>query len=383
MWVLAGGLMGAVAGSLLAIEGEPSPTIPSTPSWVAWFWRGQTLATSPTYAALRSLALSLTGGMVGLMAGTLVSGRAKPENALIGALLGLLMGSESHRRLCARLRWLLAHARLGGWMILGAYLAVTAVTLLQWRQTWTLVAGYGYLRFGFPSQQGLIWLVLLAVAALLGAIGGLWAADGAGLPWPTARRTFLGLAGALTIAAFPAYLAAAILVRTVKAGAAGDWIAVLAVLGASTWATWAVRARRARIEAILTQARRTVTQVWDWLKAMLPAAGQRAWKALGVPINWGRVGKRLRLAALGGRLSMLPVVSRLRGWSRPTLADLSAEMTIPLAVGAVGTAVIIQEMLAKTVVGLALLLARIVLYILVLFVVVVFIVLGVRYMRSR
>ncbi len=383
VWLLAGGLMGAIAGSLLAAEGEPSPAIPSTPPWLARIWRGPTLVTSPTYAVLRSLAVLLTGGMLGLMAGILVSGRAQPENALVGALLGLLMGSESHRRLCARLRWLLAHARLGAWMILGAYLAVTALTLLQWQQPWTVVAGYGYLLFYLPSSQGLIQLVLLIVAAALGATGGLWTADGAGQPWARARRTFLGLVGVLVIAAFPVYLAAAILVRTVRAGPAGDWIAILAVLGASAGAAWGVRARRAWIEATLTQARGIVSQVGDWLKAMLPAAGQRAWRVLGVTVDWGRVGKRLRLSAFGRRLSALPVVSRLRGWSRPTLAELSVEMTIPLAVGAVGTAVIVQELLAKIVVGLALVLAKVALYILILFVVVVVIVLGVRYMRSR
>ena len=383
IWLLAGGLMGAIAGSLLAAEGEPSPAIPSAPRWLSRVWRGPTLATSPTYAVLRSLMLLLTGGMLGLMAGTLVSGRAQPENALIGALLGLLMSSESHRRLCARLRWLLGHARLGAWMILGAYLAVTVLTLLQWRQPWTVVAGYGYLGVGFLSLQGLIRLVLLAVAALLGAIGGLWAADGAGRSWPQARRTLLGLLGVLAIAAFPAYLAAAILARAVGAGPAGDWIAILAVLGASAGAAWGVRARRARIEATLTQVRGMVSQVGDWLKAMLPSAGQRAWKALGVTIDWNRLGRRLRLPAIGGRVSTLPMLSRLRGWSRPSLADLSAEMTIPLAVGAIGTAVIVQELLAKIVVGLALVLARVALYILILFVVVVVIILGVRYMRNR
>jgi len=382
VWLLAGGLMGAIAGSLLAAEGDPSPALPTAPPWLARMWRGPTLATSPTCAALRSLVLLMTGGMLGLMAGTLVSGRAKPENALIGALLGLLMSSESHRRLSARLRWLLAHARLGGWMILGAYLAVTALTLLQWRQPWT-VAGYGYLLFYLPSLQGLIQLVLLIVAAVFGAIGGLWAADGAGQPWPQARRTFLGLVGVLAIAAFPVYLVATILVRTVKAGAASDWITVLAVLGVSTWATWAVRARRAKIETTLAQVRGAVSRVGDWLKAMLPAAGQRAWKSLGVTVDWGRVGKRLRLSALGGRLSTLPAVSRVRGWSRPTLAELSAEMTIPLAIGAVGTAVIVQELLARIVVGLALVLARVALYIFILLVVMVAIVLGVRYLRSR
>jgi len=76
-------------------------------------------------------------------------------------------------------------------------------------------------------------------------------------------------------------------------------------------------------------------------------------------------------------------VSRVRGWSRPTLAELSAEMTIPLAIGAIGTAVIVQELLAKIVVGLALVLARVALYIFILLVVMVAIVLGVRYLRSR
>ena len=383
VWLLAGGLMGAIAGSLLAAEGEPSPAIPSTPLWLARFWRGSTPATSPTYAIFRSLALSLTGGMMGLMAGTLVSGRIKPENALIGVLLGLLMSSESHRRLCARLRWLLAHARLGGWMILGAYLAVTALALLQWRQPWTVVAGYGYLGFGLLSLQGLFWLVLLMVAAPLGAMGGLWAADSAGQPWAQARRTFLGLVGVLTSAAFPVYLAAIVLVRAVKAGRAGDWIAILAVLGASVAAAWGVRERRARIETTVAQARGAVTQVWDWLKAILPTAGQRTWSALGLTVNWNRVGQRLRLTALRGRVSSLSVVSRLRGWSRPTLAELSVEMTLPLVMGAVGTVVIVQEILAEIVVGLALMLGKVALYTLILLAMVVIAVLGVRYMRNR
>ena len=383
VWVLAGGLVGAIAGSLLAAEGEPSPAIPSTPPWLARFWRGSTLATSPTYAIFRSLALSLTGGMMGLMAGTLVSGRIKPENALIGALLGLLMSSESHRRLSARLRWLLAHARLGGWMILGAYLAVTALALLQWRQPWTVVAGYGYLGFGLLSLQGLFRLVLLMVAAPLGALGGLWAADSAGQPWAQARRTFLGLVGVLTLVAFPAYLAAVVLVRVVKAGRAGDWVALLAVLGASVAAAWGVRERRARIETALAQARGAVTQVWDWLKAILPAAGQRTWGALGLTVDWNRVGKRLRLTALRGRVSSLSAVSRLRGWSRPTLAELSVEMTLPLVMGAVGTVVIVQEILAEIVVGLALMMGKVALYTLILLAMVVIAVLGVRYMRNR
>ena len=233
------------------------------------------------------------------------------------------------------------------------------------------------------SLQGLFRLVLLMVAAPLGAMGGLWAADGAGQPWAQARRTFLGLVGVLTSAAFPVYLAAIVLVRAVKAGRAGDWIAILAVLGASVAAAWGVRERRARIETTVAQARGAVTQVWDWLKAILPTAGQRTWSALGLTVNWNRVGQRLRLTALRGRVSSLSVVSRLRGWSRPTLAELSVEMTIPLVMGAAGTVVIVQEMLAEIVVGLALMLGKVTLYALILLAMAVIAVLGVRYMRNR
>jgi len=58
-------------------------------------------------------------------------------------------------------------------------------------------------------------------------------------------------------------------------------------------------------------------------------------------------------------------------------------MTIPLVMGAVGTVVIVQEILAEIVVGLLLMLGKMALYTLILLVVVVVTVLGVRYMRNR
>ena len=383
LWLLTGGLIGAIAGGLLAAEGEPSLALPAAPPWLARFWRGQTLDTSPTYAILRSLVLLLTGGMLGLMIGTLVTRQVQPESALVGALLGLLMSSESHRPLCARLRWLLAHARLGVWMILGAYLALTALTLLRWGQPWRVVAGYSTVGFRFPGWQPLLWWMLLTAAVPLGAVGGLWAADGAGQPWARAPRTFLGLVGVLAVILLPVYLiAAAILTKAVGSSPTGNWIAILAVLAASAVAAWGVRARRASIEKPLAQARGLLAQSWSSLKAMLSAAGQRAWKALGPTANWTRAGGWVQRLPLRGRF--IGLVARLRGrWSRPTLAELSAEITIPLALGAVGTAVILQEVLAALVVGLALLLGKVLLYALVCLVAVVVIVLIVRYMRTR
>jgi len=430
--LLAGGLMGAVAGVLLAAEGEPSPVLPSDPPWLANIWQGPTipilrqpsggvgaksydtvkldasdgtsdgtqgtaqvttstptqinvtLATSPTYAVLRSVVLMLIGGALGVMAGSLVYGQAQPKAALIGTLLGLLMSSESHRLLAARVRWLLAHARLAGWMILGAYLAVTAPMLLRWGQPWTIIAGYGRLDLHFPGLQELSWLVLLMAAAPVGAVSGLWVADGAGRPWPRAQRTFLGLVGTLAITSLPVYVILAVLMKALDAGPVGDWIVILAVLGAAAGAAWAMWARRAQVEAALAEARDVVSRGWELVKGILPAAGQRAWGALGLTANWSRLSGRIRLPNLRGRLSAPAWVGRLRSrWSRLTLAELSTEMTIPLTMGAVGTTVIVQEMLAKTLVGLTVGLGTVVLYTLVLILIIAASVVGLRYLRNR
>ena len=58
-------------------------------------------------------------------------------------------------------------------------------------------------------------------------------------------------------------------------------------------------------------------------------------------------------------------------------------MTIPLAIGAIGTATIVQEMLAEIAVGLAVGLGIVVLYALIFLLVVVTVGMGVRYVRNR
>jgi len=383
-WVLVGSLVGAIAGGLLAAEGEPSPRLPSDPPWLTQVWRGATLAASPTCAVLRSLVLLLAGSTLGLMTGALISRQIEPEGAAIGALAGLLMSSESHRWLCARLRWLLAHARLGGWMIMGAYLAITALNLLRLGQAWAIAPEYGYLAFRFPGLPWLLWLALLTAAALLGAVGGLRAADGAGLQWAQARRTFLGLVGALAVASLPVYVVVAGLATALNSGPAGDWVTLLAVLVASAGMTWSVRARRAQVEKALRLGRSTAAQGIGWSKAALPAAVRRAWRALGVTVNWANLGKRLRLSSLRSRLSAPATITRLRSrWAPPTLVELSAAMTVPLAVGAVGTAVLIENTVAGIVVGLIVGLGTVALYALIVIGVVVVAVWGIRYLRSH
>ena len=200
LWVIAGGLVGALAGALLAAEGNGGPALSGR------FWRGGTLATSPTFAVLRSLLLLLAGSFLGLMIGSLTPpGGIRPESGVAGALIGLLMSSESHRWLSLRLRWVLMQIRLAAWPILGAFTTLCLLALMRSRVPWTLL-GYGHLAFRFQSLASLLWFAIYAIAGILGALGGLWAADGAGQPLMKALRLFVGLAGVLLLVTLPVYI---------------------------------------------------------------------------------------------------------------------------------------------------------------------------------
>lgn len=66
-----------------------------------------------------------------------------------------------------------------------------------------------------------------------------------------------------------------------------------------------------------------------------------------------------------------------------TLAELSAAMTLPLAIAATGVAVIVQYMLANFVVMLIVGLGTVLLYTLLLIIVIAVLVLVARYMREH
>jgi len=377
LWALAGAVAGAVAGGLLAAEGGGGPTLSGR------FWRGGTLAASPTYAILRSVLVALAGALLGLLADGLVPPTGiRPEIAVGGALLGLLMGSESHRWLSLRLRWLLMQARLGAWAILGAYAALSIVSLLRWQAPWTLL-GYGYLGWRFISVSELLWLVVYIVAATLGALGGLWAAEGAGQPWGKAPRLFVGLAGLQLAASLLVYIIFSLLTSALRDAGLHMWINLLVVLAASAGMAWALRFRRPQVEAALAKAGRALTAGWDRIVALLPGALRGAWRRLfGAAPSLGPSKRIWRLPAI-----RLPGAVTLGHWRATlaslTLAELSAEMTLPLAIAATGVAVIVQYVLANFVIMLIVGLGTLLLYALLVLVVLVVIVAGVRYLRNR
>jgi hypothetical protein len=378
LWALAGAVAGALAGGLLAAEGGGGPTLSGR------FWRGGTLATSPTYAILRSVLLALAGALLGLLAGGLVPPRgARLEIAVGGALLGLLMGSESHRWLSLRLRWLLMQARLGVWPIVGAYAALSILQLLRWKLPWTLL-GYGHLEFRFTDLPDLVWLAAYLLVGLVGGLAGLWAAEGAGQSLVKAQRLFLGLAGIQLAAGLPVYVLFHLLTSSLRDPRLHMWINVAAVLAISIAAAWALRFRRVQVEMALARVGGALTAAWDRVVALLPGALRGAWRRLfGAAPSLGRVKGRVRLPS---RIR-LPGATTLDQWraglASLTLAELSAEMTMPLAIAATGVAVIVQYLLANFALMLIVGLGTLLLYALLVLAALVVIVVGVRYLRNR
>jgi serine/threonine protein kinase len=377
LWALAGALIGALAGGLLAAEGEGGPAISSR------FWRGATLATSPIYGVLRSVLLLLAGGFLGMLAGAPIAPASiRPENAVVGALVGLLMSSESHRWLALRLRWLLMQARLAAWAILGAYATLSIVSLLQGGRLWTLL-GYGYLGWHFTSVPTLLWLALYVLVAVFGALAGLWAADGAGQPLAKASRLFIVLLAVQSAAALPVYIVSSLWTGSLSDARVHMWINILAVLAASVGAAWALRFRLPQIEAALAKAGRALDGGWAHIAALLPGALGGAWRRLvGVASGGGPWKHTLRVP----RLSLLneATLGRWRGvLASLTLAELSADMTLPLAIAAIGVTVITQNVLATFVTMLIVGLGTLLLYALLLILAFIGLVLVVRYVREH
>lgn len=377
LWALAGAIVGALAGGLLAAEGGGGPALSGG------FWRGATLATSPTFGILRSVLLLLAGAFLGLLAGVrLPPAGIRPENAVAGALIGLLMSSESHRWLTLRLRWLLMHARLGAWVILGAYVALSIVNLLRWQTPWTLL-GYGYLDWRFLSVPDLLWLGIYVIAATLGALGGLWAAEGAGQSLTKAPQLFVGLAGIQLAVTLPVYVVFSLLTSALRVAGLHMWINILAVLAAAAGMAWTLRFRRPQIEAALGKAGNTVTVGWDRIVALLPGVLRGAWRRLfGAAPSLGSSKRILHLPR-----ARLPGAATFGRWRAAlaslTLAQLSAEMTLPLAIAATGVVVIVQPVLANFVIMLIVGLGMLLVYALLLILTVIVLVLVVRYIREH
>jgi hypothetical protein len=206
-----------------------------------------------------------------------------------------------------------------------------------------------------------------------------------------APRLLLGLVRAQVAAVLPVYIVLVVLAGIFRLGQARMWVTLAAVLGLSAWLAWAVRARRPQVEATLARGQGALAAAWARLAALLPGALRPVFSHFGPPGSklgwaafWAGVRGRIRLPAVKVRLPGAAAVNRRLGrWSWPSLAELSAEMTIPLAVGAVGVTLFVQQFVAVLAVELSALVLTVVKYALIVIAAILVLTLAVRYLRSR
>lgn len=377
LWAGIGGLVGGVAGMLLAAEGGATGGPGSTA------WSGATWYTRPAYGILRSLMLPLVGAFLALLVEGVVSrGGIHPVSAVVGALLGLLMSSESHRWLSLRVRWLLQQIRLGVWAILGAYVALSIVALLRWHLPWTL-SGYGYLSYHFAGVAYLIWLLLCIVAAAGGALAGLWAAEGAGQPLDKAPRLLVGLAGVQLAVTLFVYIVLSALTKALPISALHQWVNILGMLAAAVAVLWALRFRRAQVGAAVGKVRGVLAAGWDRVVDALPGALRGLWYRLFPSTPSLRAGPKSMSKLRQVRLPGMGAIGRWRAaLASLTLAELSSKMTPSLAISATGVAVILQQVLVSFLIMLIVGLGTILLYAVVLAAVSIVVVLIIRRLRN-
>jgi hypothetical protein len=364
-WLAGSAAAGAIAGGLLGAGGDPASGSPAGRSWPSRLARTWSLA----YGIFRSIILLLAGGMFAGMADMLVAGEARYVSVLAGILLGLLMGSDSHRWLAARLRWLFWHTRQGAWAIVGAYAAASALGLLRMAFPFTLLF-YGTLDWHLGDLVTLAWQLGGIAVLVAGAVGGLCASRGT-------PRIFLALLGLQAAIGLPVFLILATLGTYLRLDAIQAWGSPAAVLATSILVAWSVRRHHARIETGWRWIRRAFAAGWARLRVLLSGALRPALRAVGLPAGQG-----IHLPARRRRMAGL--IARWRGlWPALSLKDLSNDITISLAIGTTGVACLVQPAFASAVVRLVIGLGTIFLWTVIALIAILTILLGVRYLRNH
>jgi len=352
-WLIWTPLFGVVGGLLFGAVGMPSPALPSSPT-LARLWRGTTLDDSQSFLVVRTVGLTLIGAWYGVV----ISANNTALDALWwGALVGLLLTTETHRFLALRVRWLLAPVRMALVVGLGVYFAVGFLTQLRYLPAMvTVIGGYGRLTLNFPGIDGLVWLTLLIIGGWLGALGGLWVMDNGGLPRPQAWRLLLGMTVALMVSVAPLYLLLGLIFGLFMPGEIGDWIAFLATAGAIGFVSWAVLAQRTHVESVTQRAQGLLSQSVNQSMALTKnAQGRLRQQAVfGAPIQapgWFKTS----VARVRGWLARIKLPAWLtrpfRAFSLPSLAELENSIPLTLAAAAAIIALILIELVMRLLLG--------------------------------
>lgn len=352
-WLVWSPFLALLGGLLVGAVGAPSPALPASPT-MARLWRGATLDDSQTFLAVRTIGLMLVGAWFGVL---ISAGESMIAAIWWGALVGLLLATETHRFLALRARWLLAPVRIALVVSLGVYFAMGFLSQLRYLPAMTtVIEGYGRLTLNFPGIDGLFWLALLTIAGWLGALGGLWVMDNDGLPRRQAWRLLLGMTMALVVSAAPLYLLLGLIFGLFMPGAIGDWIVFLATAGIIGLVSWALLAQRAQVEAVTQRAQGLLSQGVNQSKALTKNAQGRLQQqmAFGAPLQapgWiENTGTRVRSWLV--RIKAPAWLTRpFLAFSLPSLVELENSTPLTLATAAALVALILVETIARLLLG--------------------------------
>jgi hypothetical protein len=350
-WLVWTPLLGMLGGLLFGAAGAPSPALPTS---LARIGRGATLDDSQTFLAVRSLGLLWIGAWYGVI---IAADGGMGSAPWWGALVGLLLATETHRFLALRVRWLLAPVRTALVVGLGVYFAMGF--LLQLRHLPSMVSvveGFARLSLNFPGVEGLLWLLLFVVVGWVGALGGLWVMDNAGLARAQAWRLLLGMTALLLASVLPVYLLLGLILGFLAPGAWADWLIFLCMAAAIGFVLWALLVRRTQVESVTQRAQGLLSQGVNQSVSLTRSAQGRLQQQMPpvAPVQtpgWlKRSGARLRAGL--ARIAWPTWLTRpLATFALPSLAELEAATPLPLAAGAAVVALILLEPVTRLLLG--------------------------------
>lgn len=353
-WLIWTPLFGVLGGLLFGAAGAPSPVLSMSSAPLARFWRGATLDGSQTFLIVRTLGLMIVGSWYGII---IPADNGWGIAPWWGALIGLLLATETHTFLAMRVRWLLEPVRMALVVGLGIYFALGVYTQLRYLPaTYSVVGGYGRLELSFPGIDGLLWGILAIAIGWAGALSALWVMDNVGLARAQAWRLFFGMTVILLTTVLPLYLLLGLTLHLFLPGEFVDWMNFLITATTLGFALWALMAQRTRVESVSQKAQSLLSQgVNQSVSLTRTAQGHLQQQMLPgssvQPPGWARSASiRVR-----SRLARIQLPNWLRrpfaSFALPSFAELENDTPLPLAAGAAVAALLLLEWVSRVLLG--------------------------------
>ena len=210
----------------------------------------------------------------------------------------------------------------------------------------------------------------------------MWALDGLDTSWNRAERTFFGLTGLLLVLGIPVYLLAGVSLWFVHMPLIQDWGVIVLIIAGQGAAGWALRAQRRRMEEAWRQAQHGLSKSTIQFRDITRSRIGLFLSKLAPPGSFGGMWRKLQ--PMFGKLShLVPSFPSGGAPQIPTLSELEAHASLPLVVGAISAAFVLQKQVTVLATGVAVGLGILALYLLVFAALILGAILAVRYIQTR